>query len=356
MNYRNLFDSNISITLKSASKLLTSFPKSAAALLKVAAHESKASKLREKWYGEGVCVPPLLIVSTTDSCNLHCKECYSQNSCREHAKELSPAKIDIVLNESADTGCSAVLLAGGEPLLSPTWLHTLAKHKELLGLVFTNGTLLNDSWADFFDKHRNLIPLFSVEGTRTRTDNRRGTGVSEKIEAAMALLQKHKIPFGISVTTGTHNITEVTADEFTAAYTPLGCRLVIYVEYVPMGTGNEFLPLTETDKRRLSEYCSQKANENKVIAFVFPGNEDIYDGCLAAGRGFIHISASGALEPCPFAPYSDASLVNMSYMEALKSPLLAVLRAEANLMHEGIGGCSLRNKEAWIKEIISAKR
>jgi hypothetical protein len=44
--------------------------------------------------------------------------------------------------------------------------------------------------------------------------------------------------------------------------------------------------------------------------------------------------------------------MEISFIEALKSLLLKALRAESNLMHEGIGGCSLRKKETWIQEII----
>jgi hypothetical protein len=43
----------------------------------------------------------------------------------------------------------------------------------------------------------------------------------------------------------------------------------------------------------------------------------------------------------------------MPFIEALKSPLLKALRAEASSLHEGVGGCSLRNKEAWIREVLS---
>ncbi len=41
-----------------------------------------------------------------------------------------------------------------------------------------------------------------------------------------------------------------------------------------------------------------------------PGDEDEIGGCLGAGKGFIHISAEGDVEPCPFAPYSDMNLRN----------------------------------------------
>jgi MoaA/NifB/PqqE/SkfB family radical SAM enzyme len=264
-------------------------------------------------------------------------------------------RIEELLNEASAAGCSTVLLAGGEPLLAPDWMDSVAEHKELLGLVFTNGTLLDEGWLSFFAAHRNMIPLFSVEGSPERTDNRRGSGVTEHIKTVMAKMVQSKIPFGISVTTGSHNIDEVTAESFVNPYIELGCRLVIHVEYVPMGVSEEFLPLSMEEKTRLSAYCRDKKIEGNAIFIAFPGNEDIYGGCLAAGRGFLHIAASGVLEPCPFAPYSDRDLTQMPFIEALKSPLLKALRAEADTLHEGVGGCSLRNKETWIREILISK-
>ena len=48
---------------------------------------------------------------------------------------------------------------------------------------------------------------------------------------------------------------------------------------------------------------------NTPALFIgFPGDEDAYGGCLAAGRGFVHIGPSGNLKPCPAAPVSDANL------------------------------------------------
>jgi MoaA/NifB/PqqE/SkfB family radical SAM enzyme len=339
-----------------ATDILSEYPKSAKAIVKIISHEIKARKKRNKWRDEDISVPPLLIISTTDKCNLQCVGCYSQNICNANSKELPRERIDELVGEASEIGCSALLLAGGEPLISPDWIYAVAEHKEMLGLVFTNGTLLDDKWFDFFSVHRNMIVLFSVEGTSERTDERRGAGISEKIVTAMGEMRRRGIPFGISVTTGSHNISEVTKDEYINPYIEMGCRVIIHVEYVPMGENDTLLPLTEKEKAELSMYCQTQSQKDKAKFIAFPGDEEEYGGCLAAGRGFLHISAAGLLEPCPFAPYSDRDLTSMSLIEALKSPLLKAIRAEASSLHEGVGGCSLRNREAWIKEIIAEER
>lgn len=353
MSYNDLFDGDIAVTFAQALKMLTAYPKTAAAMMKVSAHERKAKKVRQTWREQGISVPPLLIVSTTDACNLHCKDCYSANLCRDSKNELPAAHITGILEEASEAGCSTVLLAGGEPLMSPDWIYSAAQHPELLGLVFTNGMLFNEEWYTFFANHRNLIAMFSVEGLPERTDERRGTDVTKTIMDAMAEMRKRKIPFGVSVTTGSHNYAEVVSDAFIRPYIDLGCRVVIHVEYVPMGTNSDYLPLSQDEKAHLAVHCSEKRNNGDVIYISFPGNEEQFGGCLAAGRGFLHISASGSVEACPFAPYSDRSLADMSFIDTLKSPLLTAIRAEAHDLREGVGGCSLRGKEEWIAEIIA---
>ena len=83
-----------------------------------------------------------------------------------------------------------------------------------------------------------------------------------------------------------------------------------------------------------------------------PGDEEEFGGCLAAGRGFIHISASGNVEPCPFVPFSDKNLKNSSLKEALKSDFLKIIRDNSDELEEGPGGCTLWNKSGWLNSIL----
>jgi MoaA/NifB/PqqE/SkfB family radical SAM enzyme len=68
------------------------------------------------------------------------------------------------------------------------------------------------------------------------------------------------------------------------------------------------------------------------------GDEEQYGGCLAAGRGFIHVNPRGQLEACPFAPFSDTDLSEISLREALGSELLLKIRQNASQLSETKGG------------------
>ena len=89
-----------------------------------------------------------------------------------------------------------------------------------------------------------------------------------------------------------------------------------------------------------------------MVFISFPGDEKSSGGCLAAGRGFFHINAFGGAEPCPFSPYSDTSLKNISLKDALNSPLFLKLRENGNLEKEHIGGCVLFEQEQEVKKLL----
>lgn len=345
MNYDSTLYHSLKLTVKTGITLLRDFPQSKRALGKVLSHFPKALGKRKANLRRGVVVPPLLIVSTTEQCNLQCAGCYSQAQHRQEKTEMTKTQIEQLLTDAIKVGCSMILLAGGEPLLCMDWLNAVAKRPQLLGLVFTNGTLLDDKAADWFANHRSMIPLISIEGDQEKTDCRRGSGVANKVEEVMGLLKNRNIPFGLSITTGEHNIAEVTQLDFLRPFKALGCRLVIYTEYVPMDENTQLLILKEQSKLNLQAFCDETSKLENMLLVPFPGDETQYDGCLAAGRGFAHISTSGELEPCPFAAYSDSNVLSTSFMDALKSPLFQRIRSESHLLHEGAGGCALRGKQ-----------
>jgi len=69
----------------------------------------------------------------------------------------------------------------------------------------------------------------------------------------------------------------------------------------------------------------------------------------------VHINASGDLEPCPFAPYSDANLRLVPLKEALKSRFLAVMRQNHDLFAETSTGCALWNNRDKVRAFLAEK-
>lgn len=332
-------------------------PKETAFVLKYALASKEAKKRREAFIEKGENVPAFLISSISSNCNLFCKGCYAREnkSCGEglENKQMSTERWAELFKEAKEMGVSFILLAGGEPLMRRDVIEKAAEIKEIMFLVFTNGTLLREDNLKLFDKNRNLLPIISIEGDREQTDNRRGFGTYNTIMKAMDTLKDAGLLYGASVTVTTENVNTVTSKEFFQKLYDKGCRAVVFVEYVPVIEETKYLAPTDLE-REILEIKQQELRESyeDAVFISFPGDEKYSGGCLAAGRGFFHINVNGSAEPCPFSPYSDMNLKDCSLREALKSPLFRKLNETGMLMGEHDGGCLLFQKENEVKEML----
>ena len=333
-------------------------PKESAFMLKFAAAAAKATKRRLELEKEGLHVPSFLIASITSKCNLHCAGCYSR--CSEATVDAAPVRQlngeewKRIFEEAESLGVSFIMLAGGEPLLRPDVVEAAGQMKNLLFPIFTNGTFMDDSTFALLDRCRNLIPVLSIEGDRELTDRRRGAGVYDKLIAAMEKLHERSLLFGASITVTTENIRQVVSPEYVQRLVDLGCRLVIYVEFVPVTREARRLAPGDDERRYLLE-ATQTLRERfpELIALAFPGDEKADGGCMAAGRGFFHINSHGGAEPCPFSPYSDVNVRELGVRGALRSPLFLALREGGALDNDHVGGCVLFEQRELVERLLA---
>lgn len=352
-NFRDLFDATISETLAQAVRIISSDPALLIPGTVILHHQKKAAAVRKNHEREGLMVPPIMIASITSRCNLACAGCYMHGRHEKPAPEMSREVLAGVVEQASDLGVSVIVIAGGEPLVRAEEILTLAQaHPAVLFPVFTNGLLIDDAVAAAIAKHRNIVPVISFEGFREETDARRGKGVYDRLLAACSRLKQRGIFFGVSVTTSRDNFPRVTGEAFAREMLAAGARVITFVEYVPMEPGTENLVLTDEQKKVLQIVLADFNRKFPALFIGFPGDEDQYGGCLAAGRGFVHVSPSGNLEPCPAAPYSDENLAQVPLAEALRSRLLARIRQEPAVLTETSGGCALRANRAWVEEML----
>lgn len=172
-------------------------------------------------------------------------------------------------------------------MMRPDVIRAAGKVKSILFPVFTNGTLITDATLHTFRRCRNLVPVISLEGGEEETDERRGEGVYRRARAAMDRLRKLGLPFGVSVTVTSANVQEVTSDAFLSDLAEAGCRLAVYVEYVPMDAESEALAPGDTERELLESGIQRARNRHdSIVLLSFPGDEKASSGCIAAGRGF----------------------------------------------------------------------
>ncbi|QOR36158.1 radical SAM protein [Clostridium sp. 'deep sea'] len=349
-------NNNISILIKEFTKIALADFSSVKNIIKITLKQKNSEKKRNYYEEQNIHVPPFLIASITKSCNLKCKGCYDQQKPTASGIELTANDWSNIFVQARDLGISFILLAGGEPLLKKQLLKDCINYPEIIFPMFTNGLLINDEWVNYFALSRNIVPIVSIEGDKTLTNNRRGKGVYEVVIANLDLLKKKRIFYGISLTLTTENYIKVLSEEYIQQFINKGCRVFMYIEYIPFDPTTENLVINESQRINLNNRLNYLREKFNAIFIAFPGDEADFGGCLAAGRGFMHLNAMGDVEACPFAPYSDINLKNVSLKEALNSRMLANIRDTHALLEEHNGGCSLFENKELIERILFKSR
>jgi MoaA/NifB/PqqE/SkfB family radical SAM enzyme len=253
-------------------------------------------------------------------------------------------------------GISFIVFGGGEPFVRKEMLDITRDHPKMLFMVFTNGLLIDEAVAATLKKQRNLVPVISLEGHEADTDGRRGAGVHARLQTVIERVRNKGVFWGVSLTMTRGNFATLTDERFVGDLVKQGCKLFFFVEYSPVRKGTEGWVVTDEQRQSAARLMQRFRASYPALFISVPGDEDAFGGCLSAGRGFIHISAEGNLEPCPFAPYSDVNLRDMPLKEALRSEFLKRIRDNHRELSEAEGGCALWVKREWVRSLLREKQ
>lgn len=353
--YVGLFDSQIKALFKDALKINLRDPGKTLFFWRTLNNQRRAVRTREEWAQKGIHVPPLMIISVTNQCNLNCAGCYAKVLRKSPDAEMSTELLVGIVREASELGVSIIMLAGGEPLLRGDLLDIARDNPQVIFPVFTNGLLLDDEMLERIRTLRNVIPVISLEGHEEATDERRGQGIFDYVEGLIERINAKEIFTGISFTVTRFNLPIVTDKSFLSTLISRGSKLFFFVEYVPVKEGTGGWILTQEQREQLLNSLDNLRSSLPGLFICFPGDEEQFGGCLSSGRGFVHVSAEGRLEPCPFAPFSDTSLADIPLREALKSEFLAKIRANHDELKETSGGCALWAKREWVASLIPTR-
>lgn len=321
---------------------------------KMALQQRRAAARRRWWEAQGVHVPPLMVVSVTRRCNLRCAGCFVHAQGRPAGTQMSDAELERIFGEARDLGVSTIALAGGEPLTRPEILDIAGGFPEIQFLLITNGSLVDGDILDKLERLRNVMPIVSLEGPAGETDERRGAGVHDRAVTAMERMRERRIFFGTSLMITRRNFALVTSRMFVRDLVKRGSRLFFYVDYVPVQPGTEHLVPSESQRGAEGLTMDLLRREFRALFLAASCMEQRYGGCMAAGKAFVHVSAEGDLEPCPFSPVADTNLRRMPLREALLSPLLREIRESDTKLSESGGGCALWNDREWLQSLLAA--
>jgi MoaA/NifB/PqqE/SkfB family radical SAM enzyme len=323
---------------------------------KTVLRQMKAARVRSGHAREGLTVPPIVIFSITNRCNLRCRGCYAQAIHGDSRDELSTGEVRSIIGQAAELGVSFFVIAGGEPLVRPEIMDIALDFPDAVFLLATNGTLLDRRMIGRLLEKRNVVPILSMEGHQGETDERRGKGVHERLRNTMRDLKKAGAFFAVSLTVTRANFDVVTHNDFVQETLDAGCRFFLFLEYTPIAPGTEMWVITDEQRAAMKALVAGLRQRFDAVFIAVPWDEEEQGGCLAAGRGFVHVSPTGSLEPCPFAPYSDVNLKNVPLKEALKSRFLAAMRENRDSFENPSGACALWSNRERVQALLDPGR
>ena len=354
-DFRFVLNDTLKIFFKDFIKVSLRHPSQALFFYKTYRWQKKAAKTREKWQQQGIPVPPIMLFSITHKCNLNCKGCYEKTIRPAAKEELTDEELGDIVKQAHELGISFAIIAGGEPFMRKKFFEITKDYQDIIFLIFTNGLLLNQEMINSIKKQKNIVPLISLEGCEEETDDVRGKGVYNRLEKIMNKLKKQTLFFGTSLTLTSKNYNTITSQDFIQRLIDTGCKFFLFIEYNPIKPNTEHLMVKASQREKIMDIIRSFREKWPALFIEVPGDEDEIGGCLGAGKGFIHISADGDVEPCPFAPYSDMNLRNVSLKDALNSDFLRKIRENHAQLHSSDGSCGLWAKRDMVQNFLKEK-
>jgi MoaA/NifB/PqqE/SkfB family radical SAM enzyme len=274
-------------------------------------------------------VPWIIIFDPTSACNKHCKGCWAADY--GNTLNLSFDDMDKIVTEGAELGCHFYMMTGGEPLCRKKDIIRLAeKHQDCIFGLFTNASLVDQAFCDEVKRVGNMVFSISLEGFKGANDGRRGDGSFDEVMAAMDLMHKNGLAFGVSTAYTRDNVESVTSDEYYDLIHKKGALWAWYFHYMPVGEGAnaDLMPTVEQREYMLHRIREVRDYEGgkPVMAMDFQNDGEFVGGCIAGGRVFCHINARGDVEPCVFIHYSNANIHDKSLVECLQQPIFQAYR------------------------------
>ncbi|MBI4319566.1 MAG: radical SAM protein [Chloroflexi bacterium] len=269
--------------------------------------------------------PACVVISPTMRCNLRCVGCYAGNYTK---KDDMPAWLfERVISEARELGTRFFIVVGGEPLIYEPLLDVLKKFDDCAFQFYTSGHLLTDEVARRIVDMGNTVPAVSIEGFKKETDMRRGDGGFDRAIRAMDILRKAHALFAFSVTVTRQNFDAVTSDEFVDLMIEKGAGYGWYFTYVPIGRGPDMdLQPTPEQRMQLRVWINEIRKVKPMLIGDFWNDGPLSEGCLSAGRRYLHINNKGDVEPCVFAHFAVDNLHSTSLKEALASDFFTAWR------------------------------
>jgi len=298
----------------------------------------------------GTYPPDALLISPTMRCDLNCYGCYAAYYSRD--KDLPLEVMDRVITEAKEMGIYLILLTGGEPFLRKDLFSLFEKHGDVAFQIYTNARQIDKEMVEKLAALGNAIPAISLEGFEEQTDKRRGKGHFQHCMKVMDMLREAGLLFAVSTTQTRENTEVLGSDEFIDFLIEKGCILMWNFHYVPVGKVPNMELMSTPEQRDSMRQRFKHFRATEPMLFVdFWNDGHLTNGCMAGGRKYLHITASGDVEPCVFCHFASDNIKEKSLLETLNSPLFREIRSRQPLNDNPFRPCMLIDEPAQGRDI-----
>ncbi|MFH1430881.1 MAG: radical SAM protein [Nanoarchaeota archaeon] len=292
-------------------KLLVNFINSFADLNLIKSNTFGDSKVKNKSPKEFIAkAPNQIAILLTNECNLRCSHCGNENRDRKE-NELTKEEWFKIIDEASKLGVFIFNVSGGEPFIRKEWFEILsyARSKEIEVAITSNSTLITEEVGKKLKDLGIFNIHLSLDGIGEVHDNfRNQKGVFKKVQNAIKLLKKHKVPFGITTAVSKRNFSNL--DELADFINKNKINSWEIYSAIPLGCMNrkEVLSPEETMKfaKKISNF-RKRLKDTRIFVGDNLGYFDQYNtqenwrGCRA-GITICAIDSEGNVKGCPIHP------------------------------------------------------
>ena len=301
-------------------------------------------------------LPWAILMDPTSACNLRCLGCWAAEY--GNKMNMSYETLDSIITQGKALGTYMYIYSGGEPMMRKKDIIRLCEaHPDCCFLSFTNGTLIDEEFASEMLRVKNFIPAISIEGFEDETDARRGKGTYQKVIAAMDILKRNKLLYGISCCYTSANYRSIGSEAFVDSMIDMGAKFAWFFTYIPVGThALPSLIATAAQREFMYHQLRKMRKEKPIFTMDFWNDGEFVDGCIAGGRCYLHINANGDIEPCAFIHYSDSNIHDTTLLEAYKNPLFMQYREGQPFNRNMLRPCPLLDNPEALRKLVHATK